>query len=174
MGVDHQLSESLAQWRNARVVILGVGNTLKGDDAVGPLVCERLSGRVSARVIDAGTTPENYIRPILEASPDVLLIVDAIQFGACPGEMRIVPLDQVDRSIFSTHALSLHLSIDLIRRERPLEACLVGIQAGNVRFGSCLSPAVGDAVERLVGMLIESFPSVRPTCGVCSPPMPTW
>lgn len=172
MGADRQLSESLAQWRNARVVILGVGNTLKGDDAVGPLVCERLSGRVLARVINAGTTPENYIRPILEAAPDVLLIVDAINCGACPGEMCIVPLDQVDRSVFSTHALSLHLSIDLIRRERALEACLVGIQAGNVRLGDCLSPAVEDAVERLVGMLTECFPSAQPQCGLCSPPIP--
>jgi hydrogenase 3 maturation protease len=174
MGADRQLSESLAQWRNARVVILGVGNTLKGDDAVGPFVCERLSGRVSARVIDAGTTPENYIRPILEASPDVLLIVDAIDCGARPGDTRIVPLDQVDRSIFSTHALSLHLSIDLIRRERALEACLIGIQAESVQLGGCLSPAVGDAVDRLVDMLTESFPSAEPKCGLYSPPTTIW
>ena len=157
MAVDRQLLESLAEWRNSRVVILGVGNTLKGDDAAGPLVCERLSGRVSARVIDAATTPENYIGPILEAVPDVLLIVDAVDFGGCPGQIRLYTRDQIHRFAFSTHALSLHLSIDLIHRETILEVRLIGIQAKRMRLGDRLSPAVGGAVETLVSTFMEIF-----------------
>ena len=157
MGVDRQLLESLAQWRDSRVVILGVGNTLKGDDAAGPLVCERLSGRVSASVIDAGTTPENYIRPVLKASPDILLIVDAVDFGGCPGQIRVCAPDQIRRFAFSTHALSLHLSIDVVRREKKLDVYVIGIQAGRMRMGDCLSPAIQAAVETLVDTLTELF-----------------
>jgi len=157
MGVDRQLLESLVQWRDSKVVILGVGNTLKGDDAAGPLVCECLSGRVPARVIDAGTAPENYIRPVLEVSPDVLLIVDAVDFGGCPGQIRVCAPDQVHRFAFSTHALSLHLSIDVIRREKKLEVYLIGIQATGTRLGDCLSPAMREAVETVVDTLTALF-----------------
>jgi hydrogenase 3 maturation protease len=153
MGIDRQLMESLAPWRDARVVILGIGNTLKGDDAAGPLVCERLSGKVPAKVIDAGAVPENYIGPILAAAPDALLIVDAVDFGGRPGQIRLCPLDEIHELTFSTHALSLHLSVDLIRRERPIEVCVIGVQADRMRFGDCLSPAVREATETLVDTL---------------------
>jgi len=149
--------ESLARWQDSRVVILGVGNTLKGDDAAGPLVCERLSGRVSATVIDAGAVPENYIGPVLEALPDVLFVVDAVDFGGRPGQIRVCMPEEIRGFAFSTHALSLHLSIDLIRRERKLEVYLIGIQAGRTKLGDCLSPAMQEAVEALADTLTQLF-----------------
>ncbi len=157
MGADRQLLKSLVQWRDSRVVILGVGNILKGDDAAGPLVCERLSGKLSAKVIDAGATPENYIGSILEASPDVLLIVDAVDFGDCPGQIRVCRPDQIHRFAFSTHALSLHLLIDTIRWEKTLEVCLIGIQADRMRLGDCLSPAMREAAETVADTLTGLF-----------------
>jgi hydrogenase 3 maturation protease len=157
MGVDQQLLESLAQWRDSKAVILGIGNTLKGDDATGPLVCERLSGKVSARVIDASAVPENHIGPVLEASPDVLLIVDAVDFGGHPGQIRVCTPDEIHRFTFSTHALSLHLSIDLIRRERKVEVYVVGVQAGRTKLGDCLSPAVREAIGTLADTLTQLF-----------------
>jgi hydrogenase 3 maturation protease len=157
MGVDRQLLESLAQWRASRVVILGIGNPLKGDDAAGPLLCERLSGRVPAKVIDAGAVPENYIGPVLEASPEVLLLVDAVDFGGRPGQIRVCAPEKIHEFTFSTHALSLHLALDLIRRETNVEVCVLGVQAGTMKFGDCLSPAVREAVETLADTLTQLF-----------------
>jgi hydrogenase 3 maturation protease len=166
MGVDPQLLESLAPWRDSRVVILGIGNTLKGDDAAGPLVCERLSGRVPATVIDAGTVPENYIGPVLEAAPDVLFLVDAVDFGgprpggslhSRAGQIRVCRPDEIQGCAFSTHALSLHLSMELIRRQTRLEVRVIGIQASRTRFGDRPSPAVEEAVETLVDTLTRFF-----------------
>jgi hydrogenase 3 maturation protease len=157
MGIDRSLMESLARWRAARVVILGIGSTLRGDDAAGPLVCEELSGRVPAQVIDAGTVPENYIGPILAASPEVLFIVDAVDFGGRPGQIRLCRPDEIPPLAFSTHALTFHLSLDLIRREKNLEVCVLGVQAGRRELGEGLSPAVGQAVETLVDTLTELF-----------------
>jgi len=157
MAADPQLLQSLAQWHNAKAVILGIGNALKGDDAAGPLVCERLAGRVSAKVIDAGTTPENYITPILRVAPDVLLIVDAMDFGGEPGQMRVCTPDELHRYAISTHALSLHLAIDMIRRDTKLDVRLIGIQANRMKFGDSLSPAVRDAAAMLADTLAELF-----------------
>jgi hydrogenase maturation protease len=157
MGIDRPLLESLARWRAARVVILGIGSTLRGDDAAGPLVCDGLSGRVPARVIDAGTVPENYIGPILAAAPEVLFIVDAVDFGGRPGRIRLCRPDEIPPLAFSTHALTFHLSLDLMRRETNLEVCVLGIQAGTMKLGESLSPAVAEAVETLVDTLTQLF-----------------
>ncbi len=158
MGVDQSLLESLARWRNAKAVILGVGNVLKGDDAVGPRLCERLSGSLSAVVIDGGTAPENHIRPIQKAEPEVLLIVDAIDFGGSPGQIRLFELAEITRFAFSTHTLSLHLFIDLLQGDRPLDVRLVGIQAGPRKLGEGLSPAMQEAVETLSDTFTTLFP----------------
>jgi len=157
MGVDPQLLESLTPWRGSRVVILGIGNTLKGDDAAGPLVCERLSGRVPATVIDAGTVPENYIGPVLQAAPDVLLLVDGVDFGGRPGQIRVCAPEEIRGFAFSTHALALHLLIDLIRRETMLRVCLIGIQVCSTQLGECPSPAMRKAVKTLVDTLAQFF-----------------
>jgi hydrogenase 3 maturation protease len=153
MGADRQLSEFLETLCGSNVLILGVGNVLKADDAAGPLVCERLSGKISAKVIDAGKAPENHIRPILKAAPNTLLIVDAVDFGGQPGQMRLLGPEQIRKSGLSTHALSLHLFIDVLRREGDMDVHLIGIQAGHTRLGDPLSPAV----ERAIAMLVDTF-----------------
>lgn len=161
MGLDRQLFESLAPWRPSKAVILGVGNVLKGDDAAGPLVCERLSGRVSATVIDAGAAPENHIGSILTAGPEVLLIVDAVDFGGSPGQIRLCRPDQIRPLAVSTHALSLHLFVAVVRQKQKFPAYLIGIQAGRTRLGDDLSPALREAVETVVDTLTALFPPAR-------------
>jgi hydrogenase 3 maturation protease len=157
MAGDRQLLERLAPYRAAKVVILGIGNPLKGDDAVGSLVCARLSGRVPATVIDAGGVPENYIGPVLRAAPEVLLVVDAVDCGGPPGQIRVCTPDEIEPHAFSTHALSLHLALDLIRREKRLEVYVIGIQAGAMRLGDGLSAPVREAAETLADALIRFF-----------------
>jgi hydrogenase 3 maturation protease len=161
MAGDRQLLERLAPWRAAKVVILGIGNPLKGDDAAGSLVCARLSGRVPATVIDAGGVPENYIGPVLRAAPEVLLVVDAVDFGGPPGQIRVCTPDEIEPRAFSTHALSLHLALDLIRRARRLEVYVMGIQAGTMKLGDGLSAPVQEAVETLAETLLQLFRSDR-------------
>jgi len=147
----------LARWRNTKVVILGVGNTLMGDDAAGPLVCERMAGRSSAVVIDAGTVPENYIAPIRRAAPDVLLVVDAVDFGGVLGQIRVFDPAEICAFAFGTHALSFHLFLDKLQRERPIDVRLIGIQAGPRELGGRVSPAVHRAIEMLAAGLEALF-----------------
>ena len=85
MDSSSPLYMQLSKFRKSKVLILGIGNPLKADDAAGPLVCEKISGRVKADVIDAGTVPENYIGSIIKKAPENILIIDAIDFDAKPG-----------------------------------------------------------------------------------------
>ena len=49
-------------------MILGIGNPLRGDDAVGLKVIQNLSGRIPGNVLllECGMTPENYLGKIEE------------------------------------------------------------------------------------------------------------
>jgi hydrogenase 3 maturation protease len=88
--MDKQLYEQLRKFRGSRTLIVGIGNILKADDGAGPLVCEQLGrAKVCADLIDAGTVPENYIQPIIKKAPQNLLVIDAIDFGASPGTIKI-------------------------------------------------------------------------------------
>lgn len=159
MAVNHEFREHLSTLRGCRTVILGVGNVLKADDGVGPLVCEALAPKVSASVIDAGTVPENYIRPVIDARPQVLLVVDAVDFGGPPGAIGVFHPDRINDVAFSTHALSLRLFVDVLAREIEFEMLLLGVQPACTQLGRPISGAVRESVRELTDALCEIFPS---------------
>jgi len=158
MGTDQQLFEQLSKLGGSKTVIVGIGNTLKGDDGAGPLICEQLrQAGVSAEVIDAGTVPENYIQPIIKKTPQNLLIIDAIDFGAAPGVINIFKPEQLSSSVISTHILSPHLFLDTIRQSIKVDVYLVGIQPAQIGLGQSISPQVSRAVQWLTSALTEIF-----------------
>lgn len=157
MGTEEHLLEQLNKVLGSNTLILGIGNTLKGDDGAGPLVCEQLRGRVCAEIIDAGTVPENYIQPIVKKAPQNLLIVDAIDLGASPGTISVLMPEQLNSSVFSTHALSPRLFVDVILQNLEVDVYFVGIQPAQTTIGKSVSPAVNQAIQRLSGVLSEIF-----------------
>jgi len=143
--------------RGTKTLIVGIGNILKADDAAGPIVCERLRGKISAEIIDTGTVPENYIQPIIKKAPDNLLIIDAIDFGAPPGELRIFRPEQLDTLVISTHTLSPRIFVDMVRQSVDVKVLFLGVQPAKIVLGRPLSAEVDDAIEMLVKALVEVF-----------------
>jgi hydrogenase 3 maturation protease len=153
------LREALAHLGGSRVVILGVGNVLKGDDAAGPMVCQGVAGWLSVKVIDTGTVPENDLGPILRHAPENVLIVDAKDLGSPVGTIRVLPRTSVVSLGSSTHSLSPRLLADAMAQGISGEVTFLGIQLGHVRLGHPVSAEVGRAVERAPSVLLELFPS---------------
>jgi len=152
------LREQLNKFCGSRTVILGIGNTLKGDDGAGPQLCNRLVGRTSAEVIDAGTVPENYVGPIVKKAPQSLLIIDAIDFTAQPGTIRLLSPEVLSGLSGSTHSPSPRLFIDLLREDISVDVFFIGIQPARTELGQPLSPEVERAVDLLADILSEIFP----------------
>lgn len=150
--------ERLEGWRGSRIVILGVGNTLKGDDGFGPLVCAALANKVAARVIDAGTVPENHLRPLIQAGPQLLLVIDAVDFGGAPGAVGVFTLDQINDVAFSTHALSLRLFVDVLRTEIEVDVLLLGVQPIGTQLGQSVSAPVQASIREVAETLITMLP----------------
>jgi hydrogenase maturation protease HycI len=159
MATEQRLFEKLSFLRDSQTVIVGIGNTLRGDDSAGPLVCEQLRElNVCADVVDTATVPENYIQSIIKKAPRNLLIVDAIDFNAPPGTIEIFKPEQLNPFVFSTHILSPRVFVDMIHSQIDVDVCLIGIQPAQTDIGQALSVQVADAIQRLSQTLIEIFP----------------
>ncbi len=159
MGNDKQIFEQLNKLRGSSTIIIGIGNILKGDDAIGPLVCEQLHRvEISAHIIDAGIVPENYIQPIIKKAPRNLLLIDAIDFGAEPGTIKLFETEQLNSLAISTHTLSPRLFIDMIRQSVELDVYCIGIQPAQTQLGQPVSAQVGQAIQLLCSILMEIFP----------------
>ena len=159
MGTDEQLFEQLGKLRGSKTIILGIGNTLKADDGAGPVVCERITGKVCAEVIDAGTVPENYIQTIIKKTPQNLVIIDAVDFGSLPGTIKLFEAGELNALVISTHTLSPRIFIDMIRSQVQVSVFFIGIQPEQVGLGKAMSPKVSDAVDRLCNILEIIFPA---------------
>lgn len=158
MGLDPQLFEQLKKLRVSKTLIVGIGNTLKGDDGAGPSVCEQLRrAGVAAELIDAGTAPENYIEPIVKKAPQNLLIIDAVAFGDSPGAISVFRPEQLSSLAFSTHTLSPRLFIEMIAGQIQADVFFLGIQPAQTQLGQALSGPVREAVQLLARTLAEIF-----------------
>jgi len=162
MQADQQLFKQLSKLSGSSTVIVGIGNILKGDDGAGPLVCERLKAAgISAGLIDAGTVPENYIQTIIKKAPRTLLVIDAIEFGAEGGTIKIFEPRQLNSHVISTHTLSPRLFVDIICRSIRVDVYFVGIQPSQTQLGESISAAVSRAIEQLSGVIAEIFPPLN-------------
>ena len=65
-----------------------IGNATGGDDAVGPYIARQLK-KTEVQAINCETVPENYTSVVKKQNPEVLIIIDAVEMGLLPGDIRI-------------------------------------------------------------------------------------
>ena len=159
-------------------VILGIGNSLNGDDGIGVYVVQRIlqqlqgaegdpeqaeaAGISGIVAIDCGTTPENYTSVIRRHNPDRLILVDAAYMGVRPGSYRVVPPQEIDVMHVSTHDVPLSVFVSYVG-EFCRDVVLIGIEPHRMDFGAALSRAVrrgGDEVARLI--IEQRLNEIRP------------
>jgi hydrogenase maturation protease len=81
----------------ARVGVLGIGNVLMGDDALGPHVLKLLEARYAfpddVALVEAGT-PGTDLAHLLHGH-DAVVVVDTVRLRAAPGEVRVLDKAQL-------------------------------------------------------------------------------
>ena len=140
--------------RSRSVVVLGVGNRLRGDDAVGCVLCDELgAGSQDLHVIDCADTPENFVEPVAKLRPRRILVIDCCDFGVEAGEFRLFSrqeLEELSYGLLSTHTLPLSLTVELLSVETGAAIELLGIQPEQIEFGNDLSNPVRRALPAVV------------------------
>ncbi|MBV5274885.1 MAG: hydrogenase maturation protease [Lamprocystis purpurea] len=149
--------------------IVGVGNPLRNDDAVGALIAERLAPVMSAAgrhtVINAEDVIENYCFSIADSAVRNVLVIDAIVGGGAePGSVvlgRLEDLEAADGG-YSTHKLALAATGGVLRHHGK-DVWLLGIAAANTDYGTAVSQDVMAAAEAVIDLIRRTYP--RDTAG---------
>jgi hydrogenase 3 maturation protease len=159
----------MAYWRDdcraflsGRVALVGVGNRLRGDDAFGPLVIDRVQDTVPADCFDCASTPENWLSKIEAAAPDTILALDIADFGGEPGELRLLRPDQLGRPGASTHGLSHRVWMELLSQRANAPIQMLAVQPIQIQLGSPVSEPVARRVEEVVAGLQEILAEKKP------------
>lgn len=154
---NENIKSDIKERLRGKVAIIGIGNIIRGDDGFGPKIIEGLKQKkVNASLFDCGTVPENYIFPILTTSCDTVILLDAADFKASPGAIRVFSLDEISGISFSTHNSSLRLFTDLLMTGKDnLNIFAVSIQPKTVAIGESLSEDVKAGMGALTDILAE-------------------
>jgi hydrogenase 3 maturation protease len=136
-------------------LILGIGNPLRGDDGFGPELVFRIRG-TSIHAIDAGTTPENYLGAVVRMKPKLVLVADAADMGASPGELALLGRDEIDQvGGFSTHTMSPALFMRQLEDLCGARILMLAVQPASTAFGQGLSREVEGSLEVLLTVFEE-------------------
>ncbi|HVX38554.1 MAG TPA: hydrogenase maturation protease [Gemmatimonadaceae bacterium] len=154
--------------RSRRRLVVGLGNTLAGDDGIGARIADALRGdaRLPAdvEVIDGGTDLLR-VAPLMRGRSEVLLI-DATP-GATPGATRLVRGDGDDLARESPHAhwlsaagaLALLRETDATIRDTRFVWLLVEVQSAAP--GDSLSPALEPQMGELATLALAALSPAR-------------
>ncbi|OIK25107.1 hydrogenase maturation protease [Streptomyces malaysiense] len=147
---------------SGRVVVIGVGNPLRGDDGVGPAAVDALRGRVPDGTVLAVSDGE--LARVLELwrGADTAVVVEALRARpGRPGELHTLTAAEAasrPAGTASTHAfglgecLALAEALDLL----PPRLVVHVMEVADTRLGAPMSEAVRTALPELIGRVAAS------------------
>jgi hydrogenase 3 maturation protease len=142
-----------------KIVILGIGNEIKGDDALGPIMAQKASKlfdkNENITIFDGGTVPENYTGLIRNENPTHIILVDAVDMKKEPGYIRIVEKEEIANYNISTHAMPLSFLIKYMETTVDAQIILVGIQPKNMELAEKISKEVEKSIEEVLSTFFE-------------------
>ena len=147
------LQEQLASQIQGNVVIMGIGNPCRGDDAAGSLVARQIRDAPGVRVIDAQDVPEDYLCLVVNHRPDTVVLIDSVDLDSAPGSIALLDKDQVAGYWPSTHRVPMCLLMNYLERETNGRIFLIAIQPRQTVFLKPMSAEVSSSVARIADEL---------------------
>lgn len=144
-----------------RVIILGLGNILYGDEGFGVRLAQRLYAGWNfpehVDVVDGGTQGQALLTYVEEA--DRLLVLDAVDFGLEPGELTLreeVPAYVTAQKVGPhQNSFSEVLGLAALRGNLPGHCALLGVQPAAMTLGAPFSPAVARSLETAPSLALD-------------------
>jgi hydrogenase 3 maturation protease len=147
-----------------KLLVFTIGNSLRGDDGLGPLLSDRLYDKLvkiatkstdKVFLINTESTPENHTHEIRTLNPSHIIIIDAVEFDAKPGEMLVIHKEQIDTFNVSTHSMPISFIINYIEETIGSKIMTIGIQPKEMKLVNKVSEEVKYSVEELTDMFVE-------------------
>jgi hydrogenase maturation protease len=144
-------------------LILGIGNTLLGDEGAGVHAARRVAQLAGPRpdleLLDGGTLGFSLL-PSIE-DHDRLIVFDAARVGGTPGAIKCFESAAMDeflgRPRRSVHEVGLCDLLDMARLagRAPIRRALIGIEPGFVDWSVAPSAAVADVLDEAAALALE-------------------
>lgn len=143
-----------------RILVIGVGNLLLGDDGAGIHAINELSKEsfpANVEIVDGGTAGIDLLYWLEEA--DYAVIIDCLDAGDEPGAIFRLPVEEItsrssenaSEPIVSVHDLNLQGVLQLAYKLKRLPPTVIfGVQPANIGLSESLSEAVGKVLPSLV------------------------
>ncbi len=153
-----------------KVLVVGLGNELRGDDGVGCLVAraaeELGQGAPQGRLdgLDAGISIENAGGAVRRSGARGVLLVDAVRVEGEPlGSWRMYPTEDLDSVWHTTHSVPLSLIVRAWRQDlEETDFAFLGVAIGETWDFAPVSGEVSAAVEEIRRVLASSLAEERP------------
>ncbi|HEY0209216.1 HyaD/HybD family hydrogenase maturation endopeptidase [Acerihabitans sp.] len=146
------------------ILVLGIGNLLLGDEAVGVRIVEALARRFTFTpaidILDGGTSGMELLENM--SGRDHLIVADAVLAGHCPGAVVVLRDDEVPAFLtqkLSPHQLGLADVLMALRLldEFPRRLTLVGVEPQSLGMRIGLTDSVLRAVEPALAQVIAAL-----------------
>ena len=154
------------------ILVLGLGNILLSDEAVGVRVQEHLQAcpeceQLGLRLMDGGTMGMTLLVDMEDA--DALIVIDAAHLGKEPGNVQVFEGVEMDEFLRhrgrSPHDIGLDDLLDGLRLREALPECraLVGIEPEILTIWENLTDDVAAAVPQAADMILRLARSWKPS-----------
>ena len=144
-----------------KIIFLCIGNDMRGDDAIGPLIAKNLNklflNQPDLVVINAETVPENYTGLIRKENPSHIIFIDAVEMKKNPGDIKLIQKDEIADYSISTHAMPLSFMIKYLESFTDAKMLLIGIQPKNLEMSQNRSLEVKNSLIELTEIMRKNF-----------------
>ena len=144
-----------------KVVVAGIGNSFRRDDAVGIIIIRKLKNKVSEHIylIQAETIPESYMQQITAFKPSHILLIDSGIINKKAGNATLaIPTQLRRKTSISTHTLPLRIFCDYLTQTTNAKIALLIIQPKDTSFGEGLTPELKQAEKHFTSILKKMLP----------------
>jgi hydrogenase maturation protease len=146
-----------------RLLLIGVGNQYRTDDAAGLMVVRSLKNQAPAFLEIIEESGEGASLMERWRGANGVIMVDAVSSGAPPGTIhrldarrQAIPIDFFS---YSTHAFSVAEAVEMARvlDQLPPKMIIYGIEGGSFEFGTSPSPALEAAVSQVIESILKDL-----------------
>lgn len=150
-----------------KVVVLGVGNLLLGDEGVGVHLIQKLREMQlgeGIELVDGGTSLLDFIPQAEDVSK--LIIVDAVKLGGKPGTTYKICVDDSllkgAKGITSLHQLGVVETLAIAQKMGKLpHTVIIGIEPKEISYGLELSPEIVREMGKMVNLILDEVRDKR-------------
>jgi len=154
--------ETMQEYVKKRVLILGVGNLLFGDDGFGPAAADyllknfKIPGDVYVMDVGIGAGNVLFTLALSQERPKKIIVLDAVDMKRKPGDIFELLIDELPANKITDFSMHLFPATNLLKELRDqmgVDVVILACQAE--RIPDTVSPGLSDSVKQALPKAAE-------------------